>query len=99
MIIISNPPHLIPPDDTIPLRVHVSRYKLRPRPNTYTGSNIPRYALEANDIMAMEARFMTHPDTGKKQEYRHLVQGKDKLIWEKNIGKRAWALVTLLYEG
>ena len=73
-------PHLIPTDETVPLRVPVSRYKSRPIANTFNDPNAPRYTLVDSIIMVMKANSVTKQDTRHEQEYRDLVKVKDKLI-------------------
>ena len=36
----------------------------------------------------MEANSVVHPITGAVEEYRHLIKGKDKLIWERSFSNK-----------
>ena len=79
-------PHLIPPDDSSLDDVHHptvnKNYNLYPRSGLYHGRLAQWYALAANVLTAMESNSVIHPDTGQSQEYRHLIKGANKAIWE-----------------
>ena len=44
---------------------------------------IPNFALAAQFQQVREANSVTHQISGVAQEYRHLVKGTDRKIWER----------------
>ena len=81
--------HYIPPDSATYPRVTPSpRVKQFPRFQTRSrtcrqNSISSKYVDAANYIAIVEAKSVTHPITGQAQEYRHLMKGDEKEIWNK----------------
>ena len=88
-------PHIIPPEVPIPSpRVNTAQpprvYMRGPSSNLRSrGNKNPRarYALTAQGQTPREKNSVNHQISGVAQEYRHLIKGPEKKVWEKSFAK------------
>ena len=51
--------------------------------------NLVAHTIQSmGSLQYMEANYVVHPITGTVKEYRHLIKGKDKLIWERSFSNK-----------
>ena len=100
-------PHIILPD------VHISLPSVRPAqpPRVETGEpssnlryrckkkTVLNFALAAQFLHVRQANTVTHQVSGVAQEYRHLVKGPDRNIWEQSfaneLGQLSQGIITV----